>query len=670
MLSILEYIEENVVGGDAGFYGPYGERKVIYCDYTASGKPLRFIENYIQNYVHPFYSNTHTTTNTSSRQTTKFRNEARNIIKKCVNAKDEDVVVFTGSGTTSAIHKLIHALSLKERANENNVVFVGPFEHHSNILPWKETGAEIVRIIENEEGTVDMDMLEKNLQTFCLAKYNMYVAFSAASNVTGILTDTVAVSELCHKYGALSFWDYASAGPYLKIDMNPTPDGYKDAVFLSPHKFVGGPGTPGLLIAKRSVFRNSVPGGCGGGSVLFVTRDTHLYLRDIEEREEGGTPAIVESIRAGMVFQLKEAVGTDNIEEREDELCRKAFQAFSKNPNLIILGDDMARRLPIFSLLVNHEDSGRIVHHNFISVLLNDLYGIQARGGCACAGPYAQDLLGLNETLAMKFTWFLEKHENDDVAGQLKEPLEIMKPGFVRLNLPYFMSDPTIDFVLNAVDMVATHGWKLLPQYRFDPQTGAWEHKQFKKDEGEALFSLHDISYSEAGMVINNSMTCRDFKGTLDDITEAAKRVFEDAVNVNKEISTLEDEIIEFTDDRSQLVWFLQPNEAQFFLAAETLKFKPKPFAKTKNPFTPKHGRSPQITPASSNPSLHMFKMASEDGSNGSARTLAGSTEHGLNFASSKEAWANEEIIQTFKKKGKNSSFRKVKNFFRRKGKR
>jgi len=185
-------------------------------------------------------------------------------------------------------------------------VFVGPFEHHSNILPWKETGAKIVRINDNEEGTVDMDMLEENLKKYRLAEYNMYVAFSAASNVTGILTDTVAVAELCHKYGALSFWDYASAGPYLNIDVNPTQNGYKDAIFLSPHKFVGGTGTSGLLIAKKSVFKNPVPGGCGGGTVLFVTRDTHLYLKDIEEREEGGTPAIVESIRAGMVFQLKQ----------------------------------------------------------------------------------------------------------------------------------------------------------------------------------------------------------------------------------------------------------------------------------------------------------------------------------------------------------------------------
>lgn len=610
MLPILDFIEENIIGGNTRFVGPYGEKKVIYCDYTASGKPLKFIENYIRDFVYPFYANTHTTTSVTSRQTTRFRQEARTIIKKCVNATEEDVVVFTGSGTTSAIHKLIHALQLEERKHEKHVVFVGPFEHHSNILPWKETGAKIVRVNDNEEGTVDMDMLEENLKKYRLAEYNMYVAFSAASNVTGILTDTVAVAELCHKYGALSFWDYASAGPYLNIDMNPTHNGYKDAIFLSPHKFVGGTGTPGLLIAKKSVFKNPVPGGCGGGTVLFVTRDTHLYLKDIEEREEGGTPAIVESIRAGMVFQLKQSVGTTNIEKREEQLCKKAFEALGDNPNIAILGNDTASRLPIFSIIIYHHDSGKLVHHNFVSVLLNDLYGIQARGGCACAGPYAQDLLGLNESMARKFTWFLEKHENESVGGLLKEPLEIMKPGFARVGLPYFMNDKTVDFVLNAVNMVATHGWKLLPQYHFDPHTGAWEHKQFKKDQRETLFSLHDVNYHENGMTVNTKEVCKDYKGTLDDIAEAAQRVFNEAVDINKEISTIEEEVIEFTDDRNQLVWFLQPNEAQFYLAAETLKYKPKPFGRTKSPFAPKHGHSPrvspQISPAGSEPDLHM----------------------------------------------------------------
>jgi len=597
MLPILEFIDENIIGGKTRFEGPYGERRVIYCDYTASGKPLSCIENYIRDYVYPFYANTHTTTSVTSRQTTTFRQEARDIIKQCVNAGKDDVVVFTGSGTTGAIHKLIHALQLTGKVVEKSVVFVGPFEHHSNILPWKETGTKIVRIQDNNQGTVNMRMLEAKLRKYRLAEYNMYVAFSAASNVTGILTDTVAVAELCHKYGALSFWDYATAGPYLNIDMNPTQNGYKDAVFLSPHKFVGGPGTPGLLIAKKKLFRNPVPGGCGGGTVIFVTRDTHLYLKDIEEREEGGTPAIVESIRAGMVFQLKQAVGDRVIEEREDELCRHAFQVWHKNPNITILGNHRARRLPIFSMLIHHQDSGKFLHHNFVSVLLNDLYGIQARGGCACAGPYAQDLLGINETIARKFTWFLESHENEDVEVSCKEPLEVMKPGFARINLPYFMDDVTVHFVLEAVDMVATHGWKLLPQYRFDPHTGAWENRYFTEKKTSPLYSLHDVIYDEIGLVITNSTgRPHDYDIKLDEIAQSASRVLKEAVELNKEINTNDDKKVEFNDDKNQLIWFLQPQEAQFYLAAGTLKHKPQTFVRTKLPFKPR--RTSRVTRA------------------------------------------------------------------------
>ncbi|XP_048585215.1 uncharacterized protein LOC5521527 isoform X3 [Nematostella vectensis] len=585
MPAMLDYLDENVIGGDTLFEGPYGQKKVIYCDYTASGRPLRFIEDYIRDYVYPLYANTHTTTTTTSRQTTHFRHEAREIIKECVNATDDDVVIFTGSGTTGAIHKLIHALEMGGDKAKTTVVFVGPFEHHSNILPWKESGAKIVRIRDTKQGTVDQDMLETNLKYYSRRGMHMLAAFSAASNVTGIMTDTVLIAELCHRYGALSFWDYATAAPYLKIDMNASKLGYKDAVFLSPHKFAGGPGTPGVLIAKKSLFTNPIPGGCGGGTVLFVTRDTHLYLQDIESREEGGTPAIVESIRAGLVFQLKESIGSDLIEAREEELCRKAFKIWKANPNISILGSSSARRLPIFSFLVYHPDSGKLLHHNFVSVLLNDLYGIQARGGCACAGPYAQDLLGIDESVAQKFTWFLESHESDDGEVHCKEPLEIMKPGFARLNLPFFMDDETVHFVLEAVDMVATHGWKLLPQYRFDPHTGAWENRQFAQEKSKAIYSLRDINYSRSSAQVSKPRPV-DFEGSLDEIAQAAFKVFNSAEEVNNEISTAEDEVIEFPGEANKLVWFLQPRDAQLHLATASLKHKP--FRRTTLPFIPR----------------------------------------------------------------------------------
>ncbi|XP_072173689.1 probable cysteine desulfurase [Diadema setosum] len=499
--AIAKHVEDNVVGKDTVFASHYGKRQVVYCDYTASGRAVKFIEDYITEHVQPLYANTHTTTGLMARQTTKFRKEARDIIKKCVNATEEDALIFTGSGTTGAVNKLVSALMLKGARAKKTVVLVGPYEHHSNLLPWKETGAKVVRIRDNSRGLIDMVAMEEILEKYQKKGKFMIGCFSAASNVTGIISDTHAVAALLHKYGALSFWDYATAGPYLRIDMNPASDDpsidySKDAVYLSPHKFVGGVGTPGILIAKKKLFVNAVPHSVGGGTVLYVTRETHHYVGNIEEREEGGTPAIVESIRAGLTFRLKESISTDYIEAREEELTKLAFVKWKKNLNLIFLGSSRANRLPIFSFMVVHPKTGKMLHHNFVAVLLNDLYGIQARGGCACAGPYAQDLLGIDEDLAERFVFFL-KDESDELKKKkngtshaeykkikkTKGPLEIMKPGFVRLNLPFFFSDAVIDYVLEAVDAVGRNGWKMLSQYKVDPHTSEWQYVGTVKDD-------------------------------------------------------------------------------------------------------------------------------------------------------------------------------------------
>ncbi|XP_006812056.1 uncharacterized protein LOC100375561 [Saccoglossus kowalevskii] len=564
-LRFLQYIEQNVVGGEARFNGPFGERQVVYCDYTASGRPLKFIEDYIQKNVLPHYGNTHTTTTIVSKQTTKFRTDAKDLIKKSVNVGDDDAVIFCGSGATGAIHKLYQVMQLTEEKAKTTVVFVGPFEHHSNILPWKESGAKVIRVKETENGTVDTGYLEEQLKA---EKKNgaevMMGVFSAASNVTGILTDTNKVSALLHRYGALAFWDYATAGPYLNVEMNPPSmdgsDCSKDAVFISPHKFVGGVGTPGLLIAKRCLFKNRVPASAGGGTVSYVSREKHYYLKDIEAREEGGTPAITESIRAGMAFQLKDAVGTDVIEAREEELCRRAFDRWQHNRNLIILGCRKPRRLPIFSFLVRHEKSGKLLHHNFVCTLLNDLYGIQARGGCACAGPYAHDLLGISEKIADKFIRILDE---DRMKKENKQPLEALRPGFARINLPYFMHDDAVDYVLEAIDQIATNGWKLLPYYRFNPNTGAWDHRYpplvTKASPGN--MSLLDITFQNGWF---DAPFCQERIESLNLKKVLAEAEIEyDSVDIERaSADILGDPEFDISDVEDYFQWFLQPREA------------------------------------------------------------------------------------------------------------
>ena len=407
---LLDLIRESVIGRNDVVDGPFGPRRVTYADYTASGRSLTFVEDYIRDQVLPLYANTHTESSGTGLQTTRFREDARTIIRRCVKATDEHAVLFCGNGSTGAIDLIARVLgiripeSLDDRyglsnlipPNERPVVFIGPFEHHSNELPWRESIADVVVIPEDSDGHVNLEDLEAEL--IASADRPLKIgSFSAASNVTGITTDTATVASLLHRHGALSFWDVAAAAPYIGISMTPTNDdplSYKDAIFVSPHKMIGGPGTPGLLVARKDLFTNRVPAVPGGGTVAFVNRDQHRYLDDIEHREEGGTPSIIGSIRAGLAFALKESVGTQTIRAREQSFIRRAIESWSANPNIEILGNPEADRLSIVSFVIRHGDHR--LHHNFVVALLNDLFGIQSRGGCSCAGPYGHRLLGID----------------------------------------------------------------------------------------------------------------------------------------------------------------------------------------------------------------------------------------------------------------------------------
>ncbi len=493
---LLSRIREGVIGDGEVLDGPFGPRRVTYADYTASGRSLDFIEDAIRELVLPRYANTHSEASATGLATGRLREDARRIIRDSVGGTEEHLVIFTGSGVTGAISKLIGILGLRRPGgpfgarqprpagrSRRPVVLVGPYEHHSNELPWRETIAEVVEIGETAAGEVDLAGLGAALDRFADRPLRIG-SFSAASNVTGIRTDTSAVASLLHAKGALSFWDYAVAGPYLPVRVGETAPGagdHKDAVFLSPHKFVGGPQTPGVLVVRRELVRNAVPTVPGGGTVSFVSGTAHRYLEDPVAREEGGTPAIVESIRAGLVFALKEAVGADVIEACEERLLERALARWKGLPRLRLLGRPGARRLPIISFLVPVGD--RYLHHNFVVALLNDLFGIQARGGCSCAGPYGHRLLGIDEARSAAF------------AAEIGRGCEGIKPGWTRLGFSYFMSDAVADYLIEAVVLVAEAGYRLLPQYRFDPAAGTWRHRAARA----APPRLADLTYGADG---------------------------------------------------------------------------------------------------------------------------------------------------------------------------
>jgi selenocysteine lyase/cysteine desulfurase len=345
--------------------------------------------------------------------------------------------------------------------------------------------ADVVVIGEDAGGHVDLDHLEAALETHRERPLKIG-SFSAASNVTGILTDTRAVSALLHRHGALLVWDYAAAAPYAPIDMNPRGREdeclEKDAIFLSPHKFVGGPGTPGVLIVKRHHLKNRVPVVPGGGTVSYVNPQEHRYLTDPVHREEGGTPDIVGAIRAGLVFGLKETVGSERIVEHEKALARRAIGRLSRNPKIKILGNQSADRLPIISFLVRHGE--RYLHHEFVVALLNDLFGVQTRGGCSCASPYGHRLLEIDLATS-------KEYEKQILAGY-----EIVKPGWTRFGLNYFNTDDEVDLILGAIEWIATEGWRLLPAYDFDCRTGNWWHRAEVQPE---IMRLDEVGFSPQG---------------------------------------------------------------------------------------------------------------------------------------------------------------------------
>ncbi|MHA1477089.1 MAG: aminotransferase class V-fold PLP-dependent enzyme [Promethearchaeota archaeon] len=505
----LEEIRNAIIGKNFIFQTPYGKRLLTYADYTASGRSLKFIEQFLIK-IQREYANTHTEDDVTGRHMTEILHQAETIIKRAFNAEKNCRIIATGTGATGAISKFQEIIGIRlppatknlvrtildRSANDNvleqnlsneieleinrlkPVVFIGPYEHHSNDIMWREAIAEVVSIQITSDGYIDLKDLEHKVSDPKYKNRLKIGSFSAASNITGLKSPVYEISRILHKYGCIVCFDFAASAPYVKIDMNNDPDTFFDAIFISPHKFVGGPGSSGILVFNERVYKKALsPTSAGGGTVDFVSSTTVDYSNDIEIREKAGTPGVLQTIKAALVIDLKDAIGIENIESKELEYTTKALERLGKHSKIVILGPiDPENRISILSFMIKHED--KYLHPKLITKLLNDLFGIQSRAGCMCAGPYGHLLLKIDEERSQKFRCITQQ-------GKLG-----FKPGWCRVNFHYSFSEIEFEFICKAIEFTADYGYLFLKDYSFNIFSGEWTHLNF---EDTLLYNKPDI---------------------------------------------------------------------------------------------------------------------------------------------------------------------------------
>ncbi len=485
----FEKFRKNIIGIDETFSSPYGEKQILYADWIASGRLYKPIESKITEDFGPYVANTHTEATTTGTLITKAYHYSHKYIKKHVNAGPDDAIITAGNGMTAVVNKLQRILSLKgcggrdgdcPKMMDKPVIFVSHMEHHSNHTTWFETNADVVQLEPDKDLLVDLNDLKEKLEKYKDREFKIG-SFTACSNVTGIKTPIHEMAKLMHEYGGLIFVDYAAGAPYLDINMNPEDPLKKlDAIFFSPHKFLGGPGSSGVLIFDKAMYKLEVPDNPGGGTVDWTNPwGKYKYVDDIEAREDGGTPGFLQSIKAALAIKLKEQMGVENILAREEEMLKIALPGLRKIPGIQVLASNIDDRIGVISFY--HPD----IHFNLLVKLLNDKFGIQTRGGCACAGTYGHYLLEVSYDQSKEITDMINN-------GDLSE-----KPGWVRWSLHPIMKDEEVHIFLKAVEEIVKNIEALEKDYIYIPRKNEYTHKDevdSTKDEKtiKSWFTLED----------------------------------------------------------------------------------------------------------------------------------------------------------------------------------
>jgi selenocysteine lyase/cysteine desulfurase len=472
----FEPFRKNIVGIDQCFKSPFGTKKIIYTDWTASGRLYRPIEEKILNDFGPFVANTHTETSVTGTAMTKAYHEARKIIKTHVNAKNSDVLITCGSGMTGAVNKFQRILGLKVPENLKQytkvpdeirpVIFVTHMEHHSNQTSWLETIADVVVVPPNNSGLVCLSTFEKTISKYSGRPLKI-AAITGCSNVTGIQTPYHEIAKLIHQNDGLCFVDFACSAPYISIDMHPEEEGaHLDAIFFSPHKFLGGPGTSGVLIFNNNLYKNTVPDNPGGGTVSWTNPwGNHKYIDDIETREDGGTPGFLQTIRTALSIRLKEKMGVENMLQREHELLDIIFKKLNGVPNLKILAPQTTDRLTVISFYIDD------LHFNLGVKLLNDHFGIQTRGGCSCAGTYGHYLL------------HVDQETSNSITCEISEGNLTHKPGWIRMSLHPTTTDTEAEYVCDSIKQLAEDFPEWSKKYNYNSKSNEYFHQNEVADD-------------------------------------------------------------------------------------------------------------------------------------------------------------------------------------------
>jgi selenocysteine lyase/cysteine desulfurase len=564
----LDFLRTQTMGNCYKFKTPFGVRYMTYADYIASGRNLKFIEDYLLN-IQEAYANTHTEDDITGKSTTELLHLAEEYIKKACGGNKNTRVISTGTGATGAIKVLqeilgIHIPPVTKDALKNYldgmrndslepselenfdsyldrfteyfdsqkpVIFVSSYEHHSNEVTWREGFAEVVTVGLTPDGLFDLADLEAKVSDSRYAHRMKVGSFSAGSNVTGLRTPVYDIARIMHRHDGIVAFDFAASAPYIEINMNKDEQSYFDAIFVSPHKFLGGPGATGLLLFNKNIYRKDLPPTCGGGGTVdYVSPHGHDFTDQIEQREKPGTPGTLQVIKAALAFEVKETIGVEKIEELEGDFITRAMQRLGANPNVHILGNqDPDQRISILSFNIRHGD--KVLHPKFVTRLINDLFGIQSRAGCSCAGPYGHALLNIGSDVSESYRCSITKGFNG------------VKPGWVRVGFHFTLSETDFDFIIKAIEFIAEKGYLFLPVYKFDVHSGTWSHVEDNTDFHPDFGLEHALCSTAVYKAINNECERQvDYESYLkeaDDIAESLKDHIHKYITLDEQVEEL-----------------------------------------------------------------------------------------------------------------------------------